>query len=77
MTLLLHPDKNPASLREMALNAFRDIVSAYEVIGTPKKGLHLMIMGQPIKKMEDFKHFGNTNKVEKKIRVIFIAIINL
>ncbi len=37
LTLLLHPDKNPASLREMALNAFRDIVSAYEVIGTPEK----------------------------------------
>ena len=37
LTLLLHPDKNPASLREMALNAFRDIVSAYEVIGTQQQ----------------------------------------
>ena len=37
LTLRLHPDKNPASLREAALAAFRDIVAAYEVIGNPDK----------------------------------------
>ena len=60
----------------MALNAFRDIVSAYEVIGTPEKRAAFDDYGSADQE-DDFKHFGNTNKVEKKIRVIFIAIINL
>lgn len=37
LTLLLHPDKNIPLLKELAMTAFRDVVAAYETIGTPDK----------------------------------------
>ena len=70
LTLLLHPDKNIPSLKHQALQAFRDIVVAYEVVGNPEKELRLMILDLLMKRIVVFRRFGSTNRVERKILVI-------